>query len=185
MGFKIRTFEHAIEAYKVRDKLAAEGVGISTWADWWGFKIESYDAIRANIALCTESGVRVALHSDSENGIQRLNQEAGKAIGAGRQLGIDIPERQAVRWLTSEPAWVLGIEDKVGTLKPGLNADVAVWDRSPFSVYARATQVYEDGDLVYDREDPAHQPVSDFELGHPTGRPPQISLPPVLPRFVP
>jgi imidazolonepropionase-like amidohydrolase len=185
MGFKIRTFEHAVEAYKVRDKLAEAGVGISTWADWWGFKLESYDAVRANIALCTEAGMHVALHSDSENGIQRLNQEAGKAIAAGRKLGIAIPEARAIKWLTSDPAWALGIDDQVGTLKPGLRADVTVWDRTPFSVYARATRVYEDGDLVYDREDPAYQPMSDFELGHPTARPPARSLPPVLPRFTP
>jgi imidazolonepropionase-like amidohydrolase len=185
MGFKIRTFEHAVEAYKIRDVLAKEGVGISAWADWWGFKIESYDGIKANIALCTEAGVHVSLHSDSENGIQRLNQEAGKAIAAGRKLGIDLPERQAIRWLTAEPAWALGIEDKVGKLAPGLVGDVVVWDRSPFSVYARATQVYEDGELVYDREDPAVQPRSDFELGHPTARPFDRSLPAVLPRFVP
>jgi imidazolonepropionase-like amidohydrolase len=185
MGFKIRSFEHGLEAYKLRDRLAADGVGVSTWADWWGSKIEMYDGIPANIALLTEAGVHVALHSDNENGIQRLNQEAAKAMLAGRRLGIDIPEREAIRWLTSEPAWVLGIEAQVGRLQPGFMGDVVVWDRTPFSVYARATRVYIDGQLIYDREDPTVQPRSDFELGHPTARPFDRSLPVTVPRFQP
>ena len=185
MGFKVRSFEHGVEAYKIRDMIAAEGVGVSTWADWWGFKIESYDAVPANIALLHEAGVKVAVHSDSENGIQRLNQEATKAIAAGRDLGVEVPESQAIKWLTSNPAWILGIEERTGRLVPGLMGDVVVWDRTPFSVYARAVQVYEAGQLVYDREDPGQQPLSDFELGHPSARPADRSLPPALPRFLP
>lgn len=183
MGFKVRSFEHGVEAYKIRDVLAKEGVGVCTWADWWGFKIESYDAIPANIALLNDAGVRVVVHSDSENGIQRLNQEAAKAIASGRAIGLDIPERQAIRWLTSNPAWVLGIEDKTGRLAPGLMGDVVVWDRTPFSVYAHADQVFEAGNLVYDRNDPAVQPRSDFEVGHPSSRLPQRPWPLSIPRF--
>jgi imidazolonepropionase-like amidohydrolase len=183
MGFKIRSFEHAVEAYKIRDMLDAREVGISTWADWWGFKIESYDAVRGNVAMCHDAGMHVAVHSDSEDGVQRLNQEAGKAIAAGRRLGIVIEEKDAIKWVTSQPAWILGIENQTGRLAPGLRADVTVWDRSPFSVYARAQQVYIDGELAFDRNDPAMQPGSDFELGHPAAHPPAPARPLVLPRF--
>jgi imidazolonepropionase-like amidohydrolase len=164
-GFKIRSFHHAVEAYKIADVLAREGTAVSIWADWWGFKEEAMDGIHENAALVQQAGGRPAIHSDDAGGIQRLNQEAAKAMYYGRRAGIQITRDQAVRWFTANPAWVLGLDSIVGTLEPGKMADVVVWSADPLSVYARAVQVYNDGWLVYDRNDPAHQPKTDFTLG--------------------
>ncbi|MGB0588128.1 MAG: amidohydrolase [Myxococcota bacterium] len=163
-GFKIRSFHHATSAYKLRDILAERDVSVSTWADWWGFKLEAHDAITENAALIHEAGARAIIHSDSARGIQRLNQEASKALHAGKRAGVELTEDAALRWITANPAWALGIDDEVGTLSAGKRADVVVWDRHPFSVYASARWVFVDGTLRYDkaRQDP---PWSDFELG--------------------
>ena len=164
-GFKIRSFHHAVEAYKIADVLAREGTAVSIWADWWGFKEEAMDGIHENAALVQQAGARPVIHSDSESGIQRLNQEASKGMYYGRRAGIQITRDQALRWVTANPAWVLGLDSIVGTLEAGKMADVVVWSADPFSVYARALQVYNDGWLVYDRNDPAHQPTTDFSVG--------------------
>ncbi len=163
-GFKVRAFHHALEAYKIRDVLAARGVAVATWDDWWGFKMEAYDGIPENLALVTEAGARAVVHSDSPIAIQILNQSAGKSLAAGRAAGVKLEDDDALKWLTANPAWALGIDDQVGTLEPGKRADVVVWSESPFSVYARAELVYIDGQKVFDR---AHvgAPWSDFELG--------------------
>src|SRR6266699_2189883 len=166
-GFKIRSFHHAVEAYKIADVLAREGTAVSIWSDWWGFKEEAMDGIYENAALVQQAGGRVVIHSDDASGIQRLNQEAAKAMYHGRRAGIPITRDQAVRWFTANPAWVLGLDSLVGTLEPGKMADVVLWSADPLSVYARAIQVYNDGWLVYDRNDPAHQPKTDFTLGQP------------------
>jgi imidazolonepropionase-like amidohydrolase len=164
-GFPIRSFHHAVESYKIADLLAKEATAVTVWADWWGFKEEAMDGIQENAALNQQAGGRPLLHSDDPRGIQRLNQEAAKAMYAGQRAGIPITRDQAVRWITVNPAWVLGLDSVVGTLEPGKMADVVVWSGDPFSVYAKALQVYNDGWLVYDRSDPRHQPRSDFELG--------------------
>jgi imidazolonepropionase-like amidohydrolase len=165
-GFSIRSFHHAVEAYKIRDILAENEVSVSTWADWWGFKLEAFDAIPENLALVTEAGARGIVHSDSAQGIQHLNQEAAKAMTAGRRAGIEITHDQALRWLTAHPAWALGIHEQTGTLETGKMADVVVWSGSPFSVYSRAERVYVDGILVYDRgRDGALAVPTDFETG--------------------
>jgi imidazolonepropionase-like amidohydrolase len=164
-GFPIRSFHHAVEAYKVRDLLAAAGTGAAVWADWWGFKEEAMDGIKENAALLQEAGVRLNIHSDSPSGIQRLNQEAAKAMYAGSRAGIPVTRDQALRWITANPAWALGLDSIIGSLEPGKMADVVVWSGDPFSVYSRAVQVYNDGWLVYERGDPAHQPRTDFDLG--------------------
>lgn len=164
-GFKIRSFHHAVESYKIADLLAKEGTSVSVWADWWGFKEEAMDGIQENAALNQQAGGRVVIHSDDPGGIQRLNQEAAKAMYAGQRAGIPVTRDQAIRWLTANPAWTLGLDSIVGTLEPGKMADVVVWSGDPFSVYSKAVQVYNDGWLVYDRADPAHQPRTDFELG--------------------
>jgi imidazolonepropionase-like amidohydrolase len=165
-GYKISAFHHGVEAYKIADQLAARGVCGALWADWWGFKAEAYDGIQENIALVDrpEGGCAI-VHSDSDEGIQRLNQEAAKAMTRGRAAGMDIKPARAIRWLTANPARSLGISDQTGTLEPGKMADVVIWNGNPFSVYAKADQVFIDGALVFDRADPARQPVSDFELG--------------------
>ncbi|MBK7824565.1 amidohydrolase [Nannocystis sp.] len=163
-GFKIRSFHHATDAYKIADKLAAAGTAASVWADWWGFKAESFDGIRENAALLTQAGARAIIHSDSAVGIQRLNQEAAKAMHAGRRAGIPVSDDQALRWITANPAWALGIDAKTGTLEPGKLADLVVWSGNPFSVYTIAEQVYIAGEQVYVRG--SLEPRTDFELGY-------------------
>ncbi|MFB3063835.1 MAG: amidohydrolase [Gammaproteobacteria bacterium] len=164
-GYKITSFHHAIEAYKIADLLAESGTCASMWADWWGFKIEAYDGVRENIALVDKAGACAIVHSDSSTGIQRLNQEAAKVIAAANRGGIPVTEEHAMRWLTENPARALGIIDQTGTLAVGKDADLVIWDGNPFSVYSRAENVFIDGALVYDRNDPARQPKSDFMLG--------------------
>lgn len=165
-GFAIRSFHHALEAYKVRDLLSARGIGVSTWADWWGGKLEMFDAIPQNLALLSEAGVPAILHSDSNMLVQRLHQEAAKAMWAGRHAGVDVSTDTALRWITANPAWALGIEDRTGTLEPGRMADVVVWSGDPFSVYTRADLVFIDGLRVYDRATSGAQPApTDFEVG--------------------
>lgn len=164
-GFRIGTFHHAVEAYKIADILAREHICAAMWADWWGFKLEAFDGIRENIAMVDAAGACAIVHSDSEVGIQRLNQEAGKAMAAGRRMGYELRPEHAIEWLTRNPATALGVADRTGTLEPGKMADVVVWNRDPFSVYARAEKVYVDGALAFDLDDPARQPVSDFALG--------------------
>jgi len=164
-GFHIRSFHHVVEGYKIADVLAKEGVAASVWADWWGFKMESFDGVRENAALIQKAGARAIIHSDSEDGIQRLNQEAAKAMYAGIRAGLGTTREEAIRWLTANPAWALGIDSTTGTLEAGKHADVVIWSGDPFSVYSKAERVYNDGWLVYDRNDPAHQPKTDFNLG--------------------
>lgn len=166
-GFKVAAFHHGVEAYKLADRLAAEGVCGALWADWWGFKMEAFDGIQENIALVDRPADSCAIvHSDSEEGIQRLNQEAAKVIANARRAGMgDIAPERAIRWLTANPARALGVADRTGTLEVGKMGDLVIWNQNPFSVYARAEQVFIDGARVYDRGDRARQPVSDFMLG--------------------
>lgn len=165
-GFKIAAFHHGVEAYKIADRLAAEGVCGALWADWWGFKMEAFDGIQENIAIVDRPANSCAIvHSDSEEGIQRLNQEAAKVIAHAKLANIDIAPERAIRWLTQNPAKALGILDRTGTLEAGKMADVVLWSGNPFSVYAKAEQVYIDGARVYDRFDATRQPTSDFMLG--------------------
>ena len=164
-GFKIASFHHAVEAYKIRDLLVANNICASMWADWWGFKLEAYDGIRQNIALVHEAGGCAIVHSDSADGIQRLNQEAAKAMRAGAEAGINLTPADAITWLTINPAKALGIDRQTGSLESGKNADVVVWSGNPFSVYTRAEQVFVDGALLYDRNDPSTHHKSDFMIG--------------------
>jgi imidazolonepropionase-like amidohydrolase len=164
-GYKISTFHHAVEAYKIADLLAEKDVCSAVWADWWGFKMEAYDGIRENAAILQQAGACVIIHSDSSIGIQRLNQEAAKVLGAASRVGIEIPPETAIQWLTKNAAKALGVADQTGTLETGKMADVVVWDGNPFSVYTRAAQVYIDGALAFDRGNDAVNPVSDFSLG--------------------
>ncbi len=169
-NFKIAAFHHGVEAYKIADRLAQEGICGALWADWWGFKMEAYDGIQENLAFVDAPANGCAIvHSDSEEGIQRLNQEAAKAMSRGQRAGLDIPPERAIRWLTSNPARALGLADRVGTLEPGRVADVVVWNRNPFSVYALPDLVYIDGAVVLDRKSPPAAPSSDFLLGQPSG----------------
>jgi imidazolonepropionase-like amidohydrolase len=167
-GYRVAAFHHAVEAYKISDLLAANGVCAAMWADWWGFKMEAYDGIPENMAFVDAApGGCAIVHSDSEEGIQRLNQEAAKVMAYGARAGLNVPPERAIRWLTANPAKSLGLLDRVGTLEPGKMADVVVWNRTPFSVYALADLVYIDGALRYDRAHPELTPKSDFLLGQP------------------
>jgi imidazolonepropionase-like amidohydrolase len=166
-GYHVTSFHHAVEAYKVADLLKENDVCATVWTNWGGFKMEGYDAIEENAAMLQKAGTCITLHSDDQNVIQRLNQEAAEAVSAGRRAGIDIPERVAIQWITKNPAKILGILDQTGTLEPGKRADVVIWNRDPFSVYALTQKVFVDGGLAYDRHDPTFQPKSDFMLGQP------------------
>jgi len=165
-GFHIAAFHHAVEAYKLADRLAAENVCGAMWADWWGFKMEAFDGIQENIALVDRAKNSCAIvHSDSDEGIQRLNQEAAKAMASARRAGIEIAPEHAITWMTANAAKALGVERQTGTLEAGKMGDVVVWNGNPFSSYALAEQVYVDGAEVYDRHQRRLQPVSDFMLG--------------------
>ena len=165
-AYRVGTFHHRVEAYKIADELADNGVCGALWADWWGFKIEAYDGIQENIALVDrpEGGCAI-VHSDSDEGIQRLNQEATKAMLRGNRAGLSIPPERAIRWITLNAAKSLGIDDQTGSLSTGKMADVVLWNQDPFSVYAKPLQVYIDGVLRYERDNPELNPQSDFELG--------------------
>ena len=165
--YQVTTFHHAVEGYQVADLLRDNDICAAVWADWGGFKMEAYDPIRENLALIHEAGACAMIHSDDGLGIQRLNQEVAKALSDGRRLGLDISEAEAFAWLTSNPARALGIFDETGSLEAGKRGDVVIWSANPYSTYAVADQVFIDGALMYDRSDPDHQPVSDFELGQP------------------
>ncbi len=165
-GYKVSAFHHATEAFKVADLLAANGACAAVWADWWGFKLEAYDSVRENAALVAAAkGGCTVIHSDDALGIQRLNQEAAKAMSDGNRIGIKITPEIAVGWITANPAKAMGILDQTGTLEKGKMADVVVWNGNPFSVYAHAEKVFVDGALMYDRADPKLSPRTDFEVG--------------------
>jgi imidazolonepropionase-like amidohydrolase len=167
MGYKITAFHHAVEAYKIADLLRDNGICSAVWADWYGFKMESYDGIPENAAFIQNAGACTIIHSDDENGIQRLNQEAAKAQAAGRRAGINIPDEQVIRWLTLNPAHAMGIDAVTGSLAGGKMADVVLWNGNPLSVYSRPEKVWIDGALMFDADNPKMRPVSDFELGQP------------------
>ncbi len=164
-GYKVSAFHHAVEAYKIGDLLKTNDVCAVVWADWWGFKMESYDGIPENAAILQNTGTCTIVHSDDANQIQRLNQEAAKALSNGRRMGMQISDATAIQWITRNPARALGIENVAGSLKAGKMADVVLWNGNPFSVYTRPERVWVDGALLFDSADPKRRPVSDFELG--------------------
>lgn len=163
-NFEIAAFHHAVESYKIADLLREEGICSAMWADWWGFKLEAYDGIRENIAFVDAAGACAIVHSDSEVGIQRLNQEAAKAMADGRRAGFEITRGQVWTWLSRNPARALHIDDETGTLEVGRRADVVIWSADPLSSYAVAERVFIDGAVMYERG-AERDPPSDFELG--------------------
>ncbi|RYY29429.1 MAG: amidohydrolase [Sphingomonadales bacterium] len=166
-GYKVTAFHHAVEAYKIADILKANDTCAAVWADWYGFKMEAYDAVNENLAILDKEGACAMIHSDDDNGIQRLNQEVAKARSAGNKAGFPVTEEAAWKWLSINPAKALGIDGKTGSLKAGKMADVVLWNGNPYSVYTRPQMVWVDGALLYDANDPRKRPVSDFELGQP------------------
>ena len=166
-GYKVTTFHHAVESYKIADILAREGICSAVWADWYGFKMEANDGIRENLPFLHAAGACAMIHSDDPNGIQRLNQEAAKALSDGNRVGLNITPEVAWTWLSYNPAKGLGIADRTGSLEAGKMADVVLWNGDPFSVYTRPEKVWIDGALMFDATNPRLRPVSDFELGQP------------------
>ncbi|MBM3928546.1 MAG: amidohydrolase [Sphingomonadales bacterium] len=166
-GYKVTAFHHAVEAYKIGDLLRQNDTCAAVWADWYGFKMESYDGIHENLPLLHKAGACVMIHSDDANGIQRLNQEVAKALNAGRRAGIDVSDEFAWTWLSLNPAKALGIDKVTGSLRPGKMADVVLWNGNPMSVYTRPEKVWVDGAMLYDMNNPRLRPVSDFEIGQP------------------
>jgi imidazolonepropionase-like amidohydrolase len=166
-NYKITAFHHAVEAYKIADLLAENNICAALWADWWGFKHEAYDMVQANLSIVDQArnGTGCAIvHSDDEIGIQHLNVEAAKALSAGIKAGYDISKARAMNWITSNPAKAAGIYDQTGSLKVGKNADVVLWSKNPFSIYALAEKVYIDGAIAFDRFS-GLEPSSDFDVG--------------------
>ena len=146
-GFKVKTFQHMLEGYKVAKEIAEHGAGASIFADFWGYKIEAYDAIPYNAAILTRAGVVVSMNSDSDERARRLNIEAAKAMHYG-----DLSEEEALKLITINPAIQLGIQNRVGSLEVGKDADLAIWNAHPLSVYSRVATTFIDGDIFFDRQ---------------------------------
>ncbi len=149
-GFKIRTFQHVMEGYKVAKEIAAHGAGASTFSDWFGFKMEVFDATAYNAAIMASKGVLVSVNSDSENGelMGRLNTEAAKAIKYG-----GMSRENALALVTLNPAKQLGVDDRVGSIEVGKDADLVIYDKDPLSEYAKAQKVLIDGHKYFDRDE--------------------------------
>ncbi|MBD0372748.1 MAG: amidohydrolase family protein [Pyrinomonadaceae bacterium] len=146
-GFKIRTFQHALEAYKVAREIARHGAGASIFIDNWAYKIEAYDAIPYNAAILVRAGVNTSVNSDSNERARRLNIEAAKAMKYG-----DLSEDEALKLITLNPAWQLGIDSRVGSIDVGKDADLCLWNGHPFSVYSRVEMTFIDGEVFFDRQ---------------------------------
>jgi len=168
-GYHIRSFHHGVESYKIADVLARDSISASIWSDWGGFKMEALDGVKANVGLTHAAGARTIVHSDDPSYSQRLNQEAAKSLAAGRLAGLALTEEDAISWITINAAWALGVHQQTGSLEPGKNADLVLWSGHPLSVYTRAERVWIDGAMLYDRNDPAQQWRTDFELGYVPG----------------
>jgi len=148
MGFKINTFTHILEGYKVADKMKAHGVGGSSFSDWWAYKYEVKDAIPHNASLLNAMGIITAINSDDAEMGRRLNQEAAKGIKYG-----GMTEEDALKMVTINPAKILHLDDRVGSIKVGKDADLVVWSGPPLSVYSKVEKTYIDGILYYNAAD--------------------------------
>ena len=166
-GYRVGTFHHGVEAFKIGDELAENDVCGALWAEWWGFTIEAYDGMQENMALVDRpAGGCVIVHSDSDDeGIQRLNQEAAKATLQGNRAGLDILAEGAIRWIGFNAAKSLGVYEQTGSIESGNMADVVLWNQDLFSIYAKPLQVHIDGVLHREQNNPSLSPQSDFELG--------------------
>jgi len=147
MGYKVNTFTHILEGYKVADKLKAHGAYASTFSDWWAYKMEVQDAIAYNAAIMHNVGLLVAINSDDAEMARRLNQEAGKIVKYG-----GVPEAEALKMVTLNPAKMLHVEDRIGSLKIGKDADMVLWSDNPLSNYAKALYTIVDGAIYFSRE---------------------------------
>ncbi len=146
-GFKVRVFQHVLEGYKVASEIARHGAGASTFSDWWAYKIEAWDAIPYNAAVMAAHGIRVSMNSDSNELARRLYWEAAKAVKYG-----GVSEDEALKMITIHPAWQLGVENRVGSIEAGKDADLAIFSAHPFSPDARVERTLVEGTVVFDRE---------------------------------
>jgi imidazolonepropionase-like amidohydrolase len=147
MGYKYNTFTHILEGYKVADKMKEHGANASTFSDWWAYKMEVEDAIPYNAAIMHRVGLNVAINSDDAEMARRLNQEAAKIVKYG-----GVSEEEALKMVTLNPAKMLRVDDRVGSLKSGKDADVVVWSDHPLSIYAKSLYTIVDGTIYFDRE---------------------------------
>jgi imidazolonepropionase-like amidohydrolase len=147
MGFKINTFTHILEGYKIAKKLKQHGAGASTFSDWWAYKFEVNDAIPYNAAILNQAGVVTAINSDDAEMGRRLNQEAAKAVKYGKTS-----EEDAWKMVTLNPAKLLHLDNRMGSLKVGKDADIVIWSDNPLSIYAKVEQTYIDGECYYDQK---------------------------------
>jgi imidazolonepropionase-like amidohydrolase len=146
MGYHYNTFTHILEGYKVADKMKAHGANASTFSDWWAYKMEVQDAIPYNAAIMHRMGLNVAINSDDAEMARRLNQEAAKVMKYG-----GVSEEEALKMVTLNPAKMLHVEDKVGSLKVGKDGDVVLWSDNPLSIYAKSLYTIVDGTIYFDR----------------------------------
>ena len=146
-GFKFNTFTHILEGYKVADKMKAHGSSASTFSDWTGYKTEVIDAIAYNAAIMYKAGLNVCINSDDAEMARRLNQEAGKTVKYG-----GVPEEDALKMVTLNPAKALHVDSRVGSLKAGKDADIVIWSDNPLSIYAKSEKTIVDGIIYFDRE---------------------------------
>jgi imidazolonepropionase-like amidohydrolase len=160
-SFKIRTFQHVLEGYKVASEIARHGAGASTFSDWWAYKVEAYDAIPYNAAIMAAHGVRVSMNSDSDELARRLYWEAAKAVKYG-----GVSEDEALKMVTLNPAWQLGIDQRVGSIEVGKDADIAIFSAHPFAADTRVEQTLVDGVVYFDRaKDLAARPAPTAKAG--------------------
>ncbi len=157
-GYTINTFTHILEGYKVADKMKAHGANASTFSDWWAYKMEVQDAIPYNAAIMQKVGLNVAINSDDAEMARRLNQEAAKSIKYG-----GMSEEDALKMVTINPAKMLHVDEKVGSIATGKDADLVLWSDNPLSIYARAEKTIVDGTVYFDRQKDAAQQKKNTE----------------------
>ncbi len=164
-NYEIAAFHHAVEAFKITKELAAADICAAVWADWWGFKHEAYDHVKENAAMLENAKACAIIHSDSEIGIQHLNQEAAKSMAAGNKNGLELEPKHVINWITSNPAKAIGVDKLTGSLQEGLMADMVIWSGNPFSIKSKVEKVFIDGVLQFDRESTRRKQLSDFDIG--------------------
>ncbi len=147
-GFTVATLQHGLEAYKIAPEIAKHGAGVSIFVDYWGYKMEAYDTIPYNAYILWKNGVVVSINSDSGERIRRLNLDAAKAMKYG-----GVPEEEALKMVTLNPAKQLGIDKVTGSIEVGKDADIAIWSEHPFSVYTRAEMTLVDGEVFFNRKE--------------------------------
>ena len=148
-GFRVATLQHALEAYKIAPEIAASGTGVSIFSDYWGYKLEAYDSIPGNAYILWKNGVNISINSDSDERMRRLNLDAAKVVKFG------IPEEDALKMITLNPAKQLGIDKRTGSIEVGKDADIVIWTAHPFSVYARPDVTMIEGEIYFDRQQDA------------------------------